>query len=316
MQVWSNQQAIEEYQDLLSGKAMEDRADVPSVIIGQGRVGELMKAGGSGEDVMLGRGGMIPPEVDGNRDFPIYVCVPNDEVENIIRSCPVEKLDDLVFMQSGMLEPVLKKYALCGNDNTQLNPIFWQYDVGSRPQQALTDMGPDSFGVTKYAGETTVCGKWSGAVVQRLKRHNLDCKRLYYRDWRRTMIEKTIFDSVFNLIGVLHDGQTLGEVGLYYRGEVEDMLYEINQGLRGHMAVTLLFGVEERLFAHAQHQNVEWRPAKMENFKWRNGFLYAISKQCFENDFPDPMRMHTQYLEYAKEKGFCDFDLEPYSPYT
>lgn len=37
-------------------------------------------------------------------------------------------------------------------------------------------------------------------------------RQLYYRDWRRHMIEKTVFDSIFNLVGVLHDGISLGEV--------------------------------------------------------------------------------------------------------
>lgn len=75
---------------------------------------------GKGEDVIVTRGGAIPlelPEVGGK--FPIYVCVKEDNVEEVIRSCPKEKVDDLVFMQEGCIETLLKKYALCGNDNTQ-----------------------------------------------------------------------------------------------------------------------------------------------------------------------------------------------------
>ena len=45
---------------------------------------------------------------------------------------------------------------------------------------------------------------------------------------------------------------TIGEVALYYAREVEDMVREINRGLRGSMAITLMMGIEERLFAYAQ----------------------------------------------------------------
>ena len=31
---------------------------------------------------------------------------------------------------------------------------------------------------------------------------------------------------------------------------------------------------------YAQHPNVEFRKAKVEKFKWRNGFFYAISQQA------------------------------------
>eukprot|EP00961_Rhodomonas_salina_P279486 3775439-Rhodomonas_salina.1 len=92
---------------------MEAKADIPSVIIGNGRIGEMMATAGRGDDVVLGRGGVIPADVDGNRDFPIYVCVPNEEVESIIRSCPVDKLDDLVFMQVSHSIQLAKYHSAC-----------------------------------------------------------------------------------------------------------------------------------------------------------------------------------------------------------
>jgi len=43
------------------------------------------------------------------KHFPIYVCVPEEEVAAVIDSCPEEKREDLVFMSSGCLEPLLKR---------------------------------------------------------------------------------------------------------------------------------------------------------------------------------------------------------------
>lgn len=37
--------------------------------------------------------------------------------------------------------------------------------------------------------------------------------------------------------------------------------------------------------------------------------IVALSNQV---DMPDPMPMHSEYLEYAKEQGLIDFELEPY----
>jgi len=56
--------------------------------------------------------------------------------------------------------------------------------VGARPQNFLVDMGPDSFGETKYAGETVVCGKWADALLSRMERAGIVGKRLFYRSLR------------------------------------------------------------------------------------------------------------------------------------
>jgi len=309
MQVWSNPQALEEYQDLLSGKQQVASVDVPSVIVGGGRVGEMLRGAGGGDDVVVGRGGKIPETHEGLDSFPIYVCVPNSELEGVIRSCPSSKLDDLVFVQDGMIEPILKKYALCGNENTQMLPYFTLFSKGGRPQDSLVDLGTDAFGEAKYAGETSICGKWAGALKQRLDRLNLHSRILFYRDWRRAMLEKILFDSVFPLVGSMHKGLSIGEVGQRHTEECQEMITEIAKSLPGTLAVTLMYGVEERLFAYSQHDNVEYRPCKIEQYPFRNGFWYTFSQQAKQIGFPDPTPMHTEYLELAKEKGIIDFNL-------
>lgn len=46
--------------------------------------------------------------------------------------------------------------------------------VGARPKDRLVDIGIDGRGESKYAGQTTVCGKWSGALAQRLENSEYD----------------------------------------------------------------------------------------------------------------------------------------------
>ena len=111
---------------------------------------------------------------------------------------------------------------------------------------------------------------------------------------------QVVFESVFNLVGSLHGGVSLGEVGKFYPNEVEDMVKEIQRALRGAYAITLLYGVEERMFAYAEGPNVEFIPTKITNFKWKNGFVYGISEMAKGVGFPDPCSMHSEYLEYGK----------------
>lgn len=58
------------------------------------------------------------------KNFPIYVCVPEEEVAGVIDSCPEEKREDLVFMASGCLEPLLKTRGLCRDWQTQATLFF------------------------------------------------------------------------------------------------------------------------------------------------------------------------------------------------
>ncbi|CAM9307511.1 unnamed protein product, partial [Ectocarpus fasciculatus] len=58
------------------------------------------------------------------QNFPIYVCVPEEEVAAVIDSCPDEKKEDLVFMSSGCLEPLLKARGMCRGEQTQATLYF------------------------------------------------------------------------------------------------------------------------------------------------------------------------------------------------
>jgi hypothetical protein len=100
------------------------------------------------------------------------------QVESIIRACPKNKVDDMVFLCEGNIEPVLKKYGLCGNENTQAVLNFKIMSKGARPQDFRVDMGTDSFGEPKIAGETVVCGKWADALMARLERANIQSSKV------------------------------------------------------------------------------------------------------------------------------------------
>ncbi len=119
------------------GRDDPEKVDQPSVIIGKGRLGKALAewggfAGNSTEegktvgDVLVGRGEALPSVLYGRgkgeayEEFPIYVCVPEWEVEEVILACPKERWADLVFMQTACMEPLLTRYGLRHQKTTQV----------------------------------------------------------------------------------------------------------------------------------------------------------------------------------------------------
>ncbi|CAM9791268.1 unnamed protein product, partial [Choristocarpus tenellus] len=249
MQVWSNPQAIKDYQDLLGGNAPEEKVDGPSVIVGVGKLGTALVELGGGDDILVRRGETIPETIsvdrgglgsredgDGDRvelsEFPIYVCVKEDDVADVIDSCPVDKRQDLVFLQGGCLEPLLKTRSVCRPEQTQATLCVGIKSVGAKIQDYQRNIGTDVRGDPKFSGQTTVCGKWRGALAGRLAKGGLPCSQVFYLDWRRVMFEKLCFDCAIDLVGAVHGFEKTGYIRKYFEGELCDLLFELKNALR------------------------------------------------------------------------------------
>lgn len=156
-------------------------------------------------------------------------------------------------------------------------------------------LGTDSYGERKIAGQCTACGLWHGAIAERLERSNIECQTDFYRDWRRKMWERSLYDAVFHLLGcVRNEATSTGDVARYYGEEVSDLVWEMSQLLRGWKAITLMYGFEERLFGFAESAEAD-EPCRLDSrmypFIWGN-FVYLQSKS------------YVEYLTYAQqEKG-------------
>ena len=77
-------------------------ADVPSIVVGGGRIGSMLAS--IGESVLLKRGDPFPAEPASG---PIYVCTRNDALAGIVDATPAHRREDLVFLQNGMLGHLL-----------------------------------------------------------------------------------------------------------------------------------------------------------------------------------------------------------------
>jgi hypothetical protein len=158
-----------------------------------------------------------------------------------------------------------------------------------------TLLGTDAVGEDKIAGECTACGKWAGSIAARLDRCNVYCRTEFYREWRRKMWERSLYDAVFHLIGAIREEPTtLSDVANYYGEEVSDVVWEMSQLLRGWRAITLTYGFEERLFGVGETSGAGQSCTlvdEMYPFIWGNP-VFLESKSFVE------------YLQYAQqEKG-------------
>lgn len=277
MQTWSDPAVTREYFDYLEGRNQrEDLADCQSTIVGGGRIGSFLAENGM-KDLVLNRGEPIPPDAPG----PVYVCTRNDDLLQVISSCPPEKKEDLVFVQNGMLERFLRNHGC--DKNTKANLYFAVTKVGAKPIDGITETDPE--------GLTAVCGKWESAFRERLERAGLTCKILKERDFRRSQMEKLIWISVFNLLGAVHGNISMGEVARFHVNEVTEMSVELASMIRFTLTVGMLPQIEERLLAYARR--VKDFPTALKEFKWRNGFFYDYSQLAIKNRLPDPTPMHT-----------------------
>lgn len=293
MQSWSDPKPREEYFEFLAkGPAsLIQENDCKSIIVGSGRIGSLLYEAGNGDDLIIKRGEAIP-DIPG----PVYLCTRSDDLEELIQSCPENKKEDLVFMQNGMIEPLLKRYALW-DEVTLANIYFALTKKGGDPIDGRTDMHPQ--------GLTNATGKWATALSQRLEKADLTCNVVNKRDCRRSMLDKLIWISSVMLIGSVHGGIPVGEVEKFHKKELTEMVSEMGNMIRTTLAIAVFPNQVERLNAYSRV--IPQFPTALKEFKWRNGFFYDFSMLARKNGFGDYTPMHTAYLEEGKERGLLSW---------
>jgi hypothetical protein len=216
---------------------------------------------GLGGDMVLFPGQPLPDVLEGATSYPIYITLPPWHIRPFLDHLPPSyeaRSDDFVFFSGGPyygnIEDVLKDKGCCRDSTTQVvisglhvNKFGTAFDTG-------VTMGMAENGEEKRAGFCTACGKWKGAIAERLLRGNVQCEVDFYREWRRKMYERTVLDAIFVLLGSVRDdaSTTIRQVAKYYEEEVAELSWELSGLLRGWKALTLLYGFEERMLGWAE----------------------------------------------------------------
>ncbi|CAN0278404.1 unnamed protein product, partial [Ascophyllum nodosum] len=284
-----------------------------AAIVGRGRIGNALFDMGGGKDTLIGRGDEVP---DG--EGPIYVCTRNDDLENVISRTPVSRREDLVFLQNGVLRPLLEKHGL--ESNTQARTTrqggwmlcqaliyFAVSKKGETPLDGVTDANPE--------GLNSTCGKWANEFKERLAKSGLTCHvlpedrrdrtALPRKRWRPSytakVFEKHIWICAFMVCGAFHKCN-IGEVEVNHSDEVRALISEMQAAISAEYGVTFEEGVQDRLCAYAR--SVAHYPAALKEYSWRNGFFWEISAKAKKENKDDPCPLHSKLLQQvANEQG-------------
>jgi hypothetical protein len=317
MATWSDSKAVKEYQSFLeTGKREPDlKRDCPSVILmapdSSPELAQAMWNMGMGDDVVMAPFDPLPAEIDGNTEYPIYVTLAPYQLADFLSNLPpdyMQRCDDFVFFSGGLsygnIEDVLKPSGFCRDSMTQVLLAGLKVLDNSRVEDQCVSLGLAGNDQEKLAGQCTACGKWNGAIAQRMERNNVLCKIDFYRDWRRAMWEASVSDAIFHLLGaVREEPTTVATVANYYNEEFSDLVWDISGQLRGWKALTLTYGFEERMFGVGESKrdilctvNNEMYP-----FIWGNSVFLQSN-------------LYLEYLNYAQSQLglFPGIALPPY----
>lgn len=335
---WSNGQAIREYNDFLAtGRSTpEEMEDGPSVIITNDPQSPLVRALfrlGDGDDVILAPGDALPSHVgndDSHTSYPIYLCIEPRQLQAAMTehlfSTWEERQNDLVYVSPPNQETALRAVGLPRDTTSQLLVGFTTpTQDGFRPLDSCISLGLDARGEDTYAFESVACGKWKDAVAARLEKNDIRCRPAFYRDWRRSMWERSVFDAVFHLIGVCvnvnqqqeedsgssssssssnQQPLTIAQVADYYADDAEEIAWQLSSMLRGSNAIALTYGFEERMFTYAQ-QRCQNTVCTLNPDTWDhiNGVFLQTSIKGLNMGFGDPAPLHTEYVRFAYRMG-------------
>lgn len=122
MQMNSDSRPTAEYMDFLLGRNVKDpTVDQPAIIVGGGRIGQLLKELGERKgiaDIVVRRGDPIPADFPG----PIYVCTQNDDLAAVVAQTPEEKKPDLVCSSGVSQSTCLRRAHHCKPGGTHPAP--------------------------------------------------------------------------------------------------------------------------------------------------------------------------------------------------
>ena len=137
----------------------------PAIIVGDGRVGFMLKQHGDGSDTTVRSTSEMKFQIKKNpggagSEGPIYLCVPNSALDELIEACPEDRREDLVFMGSGNLGELLKEKGL--SQCSQALIYFVINKLGEDPVDGVTSLDPE--------GLTCCVGKWAPDLAKRLRK--------------------------------------------------------------------------------------------------------------------------------------------------
>jgi ketopantoate reductase len=216
-----------------------------TTIIGAGRVGSYLHSLRP-TSTLLRRHDAFPQNSEG----PIYLCVRNDDLGNLVHQIPRDRHADLVLLQNGMLQPFLRAHHL--EDVTQAILYFAISKIGAPAEDGKN---------------TVVTGKWSQDFCNLLAKGGIQCKEVPPKKFLETMAEKLLWNTIFGLICEVHRC-SVGEAVTEHESEGIHLLAELQPIIERYCKIALGQNLWMRLRAYSL-QIPSYRGA-LKEVEWRN----------------------------------------------
>ncbi|MDP2304417.1 MAG: hypothetical protein Q8P18_00145 [Pseudomonadota bacterium] len=232
------------------------------VVVGAGRVGSafLRAAAVAGvPTTTVGRGDSAALSVP-HPGRPILVCTRADDLAGVIAATSPENRADLVFVQNGMLRPLLAAHGLA--DNTQGLVYF----AATSRTERVEPGAPSLF-----------WGPHAAAIVALLAADAIPARVVPDRaEFSREIGVKLAWNIIFGLLGERH-AEPVGETVRRHRQELTALAVEIAPVLARGLDTTIpVRPLVERLVAYSL--SIPTFRASVKELPWRNGWVATAAR--------------------------------------
>ena len=227
------------------------------IVIGAGRVGTSLHRRARERGLpctLVSRTDGWDAVSDGMPGRPILVAVRNDDLRVLVDRVPPHRHLDLVFVQNGMIRPLLRDLHL------------------ARCTRGLLFLAADAReGELAPGGVSPFCGPHDTAIVQWLVGLGLSAQAVDWAMFTAAELEKLVWNAAFGLLCDRWDCDVRTVVN-DHRDDLSRLAGELSRVGRASMGVDFeLDRLVERLVAYALTIPT-WR-ASVKEWKWRNGWF-------------------------------------------
>jgi len=239
-------------------------------IIGDGRIGHSFLEASGGH--LVTRTQLIGCDIG-----PIIVCVRNQDLNLMIQQTPIERRSDLVFIQNGMIDPILLAAGL------------WE-SAGTHPADKGATRGVLYFAVQKKGdkpvdgGGTVFTGKYSKWMCSILAKMSISAREVDRTTFQIEMGKKLIWNCVFGLLGEIYHcsvDQLVDEC----RPEIESLVAELSSVYEECYQLKLGHSLMEMMIEYA-HKVGFYQP-RVSEWDYRNGWFFKMRETPFHADLRD-----------------------------
>jgi len=267
---------------------------MPAIIVGDGRVGQMLKAKGDKSDVMVRSTSEMKFQIKNNpggsgKNGPIYLCVPNSALSELVDACPDDRREDLVFMGSGNLGDFLNEKQLSSCSQALIYFVIGK--LGDDPVDGITELDPD--------GLTCAVGKWAPDLAKRLRKVGMNCKLLTAEQFEVSRLERLVWTCSVNLVAKANGLKTIGEVAKdEFWSQSEKCMAELVAAVYSTTGIMIQENFYKRMRLYTE--SVGQFNAVVKDLPFRNGYFYDLSNTAIASKTSDLCPLHTKMLKKIK----------------